>query len=63
MMNEDLVYWKAGETIYNFNDESDLLTCSKKVKYKYIRQKHKGLFINEMKYLPNNQYCLEQEEP
>ena len=29
-MSEDLVYWKAGETIYNFNDESDFAYLLKK---------------------------------
>ena len=47
-MNEDLVYWKAGETIYNFNDESDFAYLLKKGEIQIISDKNiKVNFINE----------------
>ena len=47
-MNEDLVYWKAGETIYNFNDESDFAYLLKKGEIQIISDKNiKVGFINE----------------
>ncbi|MBS91940.1 MAG: hypothetical protein CMM95_02665 [Rickettsiales bacterium] len=47
-MSEDLVYWKAGETIYNFNDESDFAYLLKKGEVQIISDKNiKVGFINE----------------
>ena len=47
-MSNDQVYWKAGQTIYNFNDESDFAYLLKKGEVQIISDRNINVgFINE----------------